>query len=191
MSIRGADDRFSSSATRQATQNDGLPHRLRRSGLALPEQTVDPVSEGRSGRRSQPDHHARRCSGGHSTRRKLQYTDRSAARAADTCADTGGSRRLRVLLAFLTHRDPFPPAPAMGWYHLSPRGEPIPLSSSLSWPECGIPVRAGRRLMDQRPCGMDKRCRQAMLTALLERCADRQWCPLAAHLSSLSRPPAA
>jgi hypothetical protein len=29
--------------------------------------------------------------------------------------------------------------------------------------------------MDQPPYGMDERCRQAVLTALRERCADRQW----------------
>jgi REP element-mobilizing transposase RayT len=36
--------------------------------------------------------------------------------------------------------------------------------------------------MDQPPYVMDERCRQAVLTALRERCADRQWRLLAGHV---------
>lgn len=36
--------------------------------------------------------------------------------------------------------------------------------------------------MDQPPYGMDRSCRQAVLAALLERCSERHWSLLAAHV---------
>jgi REP element-mobilizing transposase RayT len=45
-------------------------------------------------------------------------------------------------------------------------------------------VLAERQLMDQRPYGMDRSRRETVLAAMLQRCIDRQWRLLAAHVRS-------
>lgn len=43
-------------------------------------------------------------------------------------------------------------------------------------------VLAERQLMDQPPYSLDRSRREAVLSALLDRCTDRQWRLLAAHV---------
>ena len=43
-------------------------------------------------------------------------------------------------------------------------------------------VSAERQLMDQPPYGMDTSRREAVLASLLERCSERHWSLLAAHV---------